>query len=275
VPRDVGLKLVVERIKRKLVAGPHGCHLWTGWVNIKGYGQTCFHRKNERCHRLMWEAAHGAIPKGLIVCHTCDTPACCNVQHMWLGTIWQNGQDAKVKKRCKYQKIDNCKYGHPLSGPNMRPTKLGGRQCRICQRAAQRKQSGWPKEFWYMPPQARGQRPCFSENRGRCQVNGRQLAAAIADFYSEDPKRWTQYESARNPRGDSVSALDRSAVQWCISGAVDKLNPKCPHSTWMELRSAMPGGTVVGFNDQPNRTVSEVIAQLRVIATPVSESSEL
>lgn len=161
VPREVGIKLIVERIKRKLVPGPGGCHLWTGWKTIKGYGETCFHKKNVRCHRIMWEATHGPIPKGLLVCHTCDVPACCNVKHMWLGTVWQNGQDAKLKQRCKYQKIDKCVHGHPLTGPNARPTKLGWRQCRICARAAQRKRSGWPKAMWYIPPQIRGQRPDF------------------------------------------------------------------------------------------------------------------
>lgn len=99
-------------------------------------------------------------------------------------------------------------------------------------------------------------------------MNAQQLAASIADFYAEDPSRWTQHYEARNSCGDPTSAKDPSAVQWCVSGAVDKIYPVfSEHSAWMELRSLMPGWTVVGFNDDPNRTVSEVIAQLRRIAT--------
>ena len=99
-------------------------------------------------------------------------------------------------------------------------------------------------------------------------MNAQQLAASLADFYAEDPSRWTQYDEARDSSGQHISAKDPRAVQWCISGAVDKLYPTfCDHDAWMKMRSLMPGGTVVGFNDNPKRTAAEVIAQLRQIAS--------
>lgn len=161
VPRHIGIQFIAKRILNRCVPGPNGCLLYTGSKHEKGYGQTNLYGRTRRTHRLVYEAKHGPIPPGMLVCHDCDTPACNNVKHMWLGSILENGLDAKKKKRCKYQKIDHCKHGHPLFGPNMRPTKLGGRSCRACQRASMRKAAGWPKSMWFIPPMPKGTRPAF------------------------------------------------------------------------------------------------------------------
>ena len=161
VPRHIGIQLIAERIRRRLEPGSNGCLLWTGWTDIKGYGHTSFHGKNERTHRVMWELVKGQIPKDKILCHTCDMPACCNVEHLWLGTVWENGQDAKAKRRCKYQKVDACIHGHKFTPENTRLTKLGHRQCRLCQRIALRKRAGWPAHLLNLPAQPKGQRPMF------------------------------------------------------------------------------------------------------------------
>ncbi len=51
-------------------------------------------------HRLAWEA-HNAepIPKGMLVRHTCDNPACCNPNHLILGTDQDNVNDMFERKR--------------------------------------------------------------------------------------------------------------------------------------------------------------------------------
>ena len=49
--------------------------------------------------RVAWTLTYGPIPKGLLVCHTCDNPACCNVAHMFLGTTKDNAQDSVKKGR--------------------------------------------------------------------------------------------------------------------------------------------------------------------------------
>jgi HNH endonuclease len=105
VPREIGIRLVAQRVLERCKPGPNGCMLWTGWVNIKGYGMTSFHCKGIRTHRAVWEAVRGPVPSGLILCHTCDTPACCNIDHLWLGTIKENGVDASKKRRCRMQKL--------------------------------------------------------------------------------------------------------------------------------------------------------------------------
>ena len=57
-----------------------------------------------RLHRVVWEA-HNAepIPEGMLVRHTCDNPACCNPQHLLLGTPKQNTADMIERGRANWQ----------------------------------------------------------------------------------------------------------------------------------------------------------------------------
>jgi hypothetical protein len=51
-------------------------------------------------HRIAWALAHDEWPpNGLKVLHRCDTPACCNPAHHFLGTAQDNSDDMVAKGR--------------------------------------------------------------------------------------------------------------------------------------------------------------------------------
>jgi hypothetical protein len=90
----------LERLNRKLRPAPNGCLEFQGWLNNKGYGQIGIRgRRLMYTHRLAWIAAYGEIPAGMYVCHRCDNPACCNPEHLFLGTAQDNTSDMLGKGR--------------------------------------------------------------------------------------------------------------------------------------------------------------------------------
>lgn len=80
--------------------GSDACWPWIG-ATAHGYGQ--FHvaagSPNQRAHRVSLALSGRAIPAGMCVCHSCDNPPCCNPDHLWLGTVMDNTQDAARKGR--------------------------------------------------------------------------------------------------------------------------------------------------------------------------------
>jgi hypothetical protein len=56
--------------------------------------------KSYAVHRLSWEWANGRdVPKGMLVCHTCDNPICVRPDHLFLGTHLENNRDRSAKGR--------------------------------------------------------------------------------------------------------------------------------------------------------------------------------
>jgi len=71
------------------------CWEWQAHRDKKGYGKY----DGGRASRFAYEFYNGPITNGLLVCHTCDNPPCCNPEHLFLGTTQENTQDKIDKGR--------------------------------------------------------------------------------------------------------------------------------------------------------------------------------
>lgn len=96
------------------------CHIFTGHTDECGYGRIHNGRKLVRLHRATWEREHGQIEPGMEVCHECDTPACINPDHLFLGTHKENIEDCVRKGR---NQRGSQKYNAKLTEDTVRAIK--------------------------------------------------------------------------------------------------------------------------------------------------------
>lgn len=151
-----------ERLKSLCIIAPNGCWMYQGNIPKpppRNYGAISYRCKTWRTHRLAYHLAKGPIPDGMVVMHTCDTPPCCNPDHLKLGTHLENMADCRAKDRYYYANLTECKRGHPFDEANTyiitTPSEqFGLRQCKACRRGHSRVKNGWPTELAYVVPAA-------------------------------------------------------------------------------------------------------------------------
>jgi hypothetical protein len=102
--RKAGIDVPKRRAGRKprpieeLLAQEGDCLVWTGSVDICGYGRYS-NGGSHMAHRWVFAQAHGPIPAGLVVRHSCDNPRCCSLDHLSLGTQADNVRDRQKRGR--------------------------------------------------------------------------------------------------------------------------------------------------------------------------------
>ena len=71
------------------------CRVFQGYL-MAGYGATTVKRKHELLHRLVAMVVHNngqLIASGFVVRHLCTNKACCEAEHLAIGTKSENAQD--------------------------------------------------------------------------------------------------------------------------------------------------------------------------------------
>jgi hypothetical protein len=77
-----------------------GCFIITSHKTY-GFGYSTIRRNHQvkSIHRLIYEECFGEIPKGLVIRHKCDVPACINPEHLEIGTRADNVRDMFERNR--------------------------------------------------------------------------------------------------------------------------------------------------------------------------------
>jgi hypothetical protein len=108
-----------------------GCWLWNMSLDQDGYGRAVFKAFKTPAHRISYLAFKGDLGK-MMVCHKCDTPACVNPDHLWLGTAKDNAVDCSIKGR---KQKSHCINGHEFTAENTyikRHKSKSSKCCRTC-----------------------------------------------------------------------------------------------------------------------------------------------
>ena len=96
------------------------CVVWAKATNAHGYGVMRVAGGNQLAHRVAWSVLRGAIPPGMVVCHSCDNPPCVNPTHLFVGSMADNNADKRAKGRewhpAKLTPEDRAEIAHRYVG---------------------------------------------------------------------------------------------------------------------------------------------------------------
>ncbi len=77
--------------RKSYVEDKNGCHVWQGQPSQR-YPARKVKGKPVHVHVWAWEQAHGKVPAGMVLHHTCSNTRCVNVEHLEVVTPAENAQ---------------------------------------------------------------------------------------------------------------------------------------------------------------------------------------
>jgi hypothetical protein len=99
------LARLTARFWCKVAKSEAGCWEWRSAKFPSGYGAFHVAGKQMKAHRVAWWLVNEELPAdGMCVLHRCDNPACCNPDHLFLGTPTDNMRDCSLKGRHRSQR---------------------------------------------------------------------------------------------------------------------------------------------------------------------------
>lgn len=98
----------LEHLRRKAIRDEAGCLLMTFGLRKDGYANVSFNHTTWLAHRVVWTLADGEIPAGFDVLHRCDVRRCIEIEHLFLGTDFDNQRDRVAKGRHSGWPTDQC-----------------------------------------------------------------------------------------------------------------------------------------------------------------------
>jgi hypothetical protein len=116
-------------IKKKLeyIINENGCIICIShFKNKDGYVLINVDGKTKSLHRHTYELVYGEIPEGLVIRHKCDNPTCFNIEHLEVGTNYDNVRD-RVERgrglkgeghpnaRLTWEQVNNIRNNNDLS----------------------------------------------------------------------------------------------------------------------------------------------------------------
>lgn len=150
--REEVTDLQLENFLAKISIAENGCWPWIGAKTPKGYGHIKQGRKTVSSHRIAYELWVGTIPDGHELDHTCHTAdeacrggndcphrGCMNAEHLEPVSGTENILRGRCPSAVNARKTE-CVHGHPFNPENTYLTPRGHRMCRICKRAAKKRQ---------------------------------------------------------------------------------------------------------------------------------------
>lgn len=115
------LMTLTDRIRSRVTPGEGGCLIVEGGL-VNGYAKVARRvggrdgeYTNYYAHRIIWQATNGPVPEGMMLMHSCDVRNCVNLDHLSLGTAWDNNHDMLDKGRGRRPVTkDFCIHGHDM-----------------------------------------------------------------------------------------------------------------------------------------------------------------